>query len=251
MAKLTDRYSNENLINLATQNYDKTKKSTLPTEVVTLASRGKVYPKTNPLSSGKVEMRYMTAYDEDILTNASYIKEGIVLDKLLEALITSDININDIATVDKDGLIIHARIVSYGKMYPVLVSDPVTGKSLQREVDLSKISAIDFQLKSDDNGEFDYQINDDLTLKFCYAAADGEQTVSEALQKAITQVNKSRSTEEIKHFIQYEFLAADAKKFRSYIADNAPAMNYEYEFEGEDGGTFKARFQPGTDLFWF
>ena len=251
MAKLTDRYSNENLINLATEKYDNTKRSTLPTEIVTLASRGKVYPKTNPLSSGKVEMRYMTAYDEDILTNASYIKEGIVLDKLLEALITSDININDIATVDKDGLIIHARIVSYGKMYPVLVSDPVTGKSLQREVDLSKISAIDFQLESDDNGEFDYQINDDLTLKFCYAAADGEQTVSEALQKAITQVNKSRSAEEIKHFIQYEFLAVDAKKFRSYIADNAPAMNYEYEFEGEEGGTFKARFQPGTDLFWF
>jgi hypothetical protein len=71
------------------------------------------------------------------------------------------------------------------------------------------------------------------------------------LQKAITQVNKSRSAEEIKHFIQYEFLAVDAKKFRSYIADNAPAMNYEYEFEGEEGGTFKARFQPGTDLFWF
>lgn len=251
MAKLTDRYSNENLINLATQNYDKTKKSTLPTEVVTLASGGKVYPKTNPLSSGKVEMRYMTAYDEDILTNASYIKEGIVLDKLLEALIISDIDINNIASVDKDGLLIHARIVSYGKMYPVIVVDPKTGNSLEREVDLSKISAIDFQLESDDNGEFDYKINDDLTLKFQYAASSGEQTVSEALQKAITQVNKSRSAEEIKHFIQYEFLAADAKKFRSYIADNAPAMNYEYEFEGEEGGTFKARFQPGTDLFWF
>lgn len=251
MAKLTDRYSNENLINLATQNYDKTKKSTLPTEVVTLASGGKVYPKTNPLSSGKVEMRYMTAYDEDILTNASYIKEGIVLDKLLEALIISDIDINNIASVDKDGLLIHARIVSYGKMYPVIVVNPKTGKSLEREVDLSKISAIDFQLESDENGEFDYTINEDLTLKFQYAAITGEQTVSEALQKAITQVNKSRSAEEIKHFIQYEFLAVDAKKFRSYIADNAPAMNYEYEFEGEEGGTFKARFQPGTDLFWF
>ena len=251
MAKLTDRYSNENLINLATQKYDTTKKSTLPTEVVTLASGGKVYPKTNPLSSGKVEMRYMTAYDEDILTNASYIKEGIVLDKLLEALIISDININDIATVDKDGLIIHARIVSYGKMYPVLVIDPKTGNSLEHEVDLTKISAIDFKLKSDENGEFDYKISDDLKLKFKYAIADTEQTISGALLKAITQVNESRSIEDIEHFVKYEFLALDAKKFRSYIADNAPAMNYEYEFEGEDGGTFNARFQPGTDLFWF
>ena len=251
MAKLTDRYSNENLINLATDKYDKTKKSTLPSEIVTLASGGKVYSKSNPLSSGKVEMRYMTAYDEDILTNASYISEGVVLDKLLEALIISDIDINDIATVDKDGLIIHARIVSYGKMYPVVVTDPVSGKSLDREVNLSKISAVDFKLESDENGEFNYEINENLKLKFRYAVAENEQTISSALIKAITQVNKSRKTEDIEHFVKYEFLAADAKKFRNYISENAPKMNYEYEFEGEDGGTFIARFQPGTDLFWF
>ena len=251
MTKHTDRYSNENLINLATDKYDKTKKSTLPTEIVTLASGGKVYPKSHPLSSGKVEMRYMTAYDEDILTNASYISEGVVLDKLLEALITSDIDIKDIASVDKDGLIIHARIVSYGKMYPVLVTDPTSGKSLKREVNLSKISAVDFKLESDDNGEFDYQINEDIKLKFRYAVSENKETVSSALMKAITQINKSRKSSDIERFIKYEFLAADAKKFRTYIADNAPAMNYEYEFEGEDGGTFKARFQPGTDLFWF
>jgi len=196
MAKLTDRYSNENLINLATQNYDKTKKSTLPTEVVTLASGGKVYSKTNPLSSGKIEMRYMTAYDEDILTNASYIKEGIVLDKLLEALIISDININDIATVDKDGLIIHARIVSYGKMYPVLVVDPKTNNNLKREVDLSKLNSFNFKLEPDENGEFDYTINEDLKLKFQYTSTEIKGTVSEVLAKSITQINKSRKTED-------------------------------------------------------
>ena len=251
MAKLTDRYSNENLINLATDKYDKTKKSTLPSEIVTLASGGKVYPKSNPLSSGKVEMRYMTAYDEDILTNASYISEGVVLDKLLEALIISDIDINDIATVDKDGLIIHARIVSYGKMYPVLVTDPKTNNNLKREVDLSKMKSFDFKLEPDDNGEFDYTINEDFKLKFRYTTTEATGTVSEVLTKSITQINKSRKTEDIEHFVKYEFLAKDARKFRSYISENAPGMNYEYEFEGEDGGTFISRFQPGTDLFWF
>ena len=251
MAKLTDRYSNENLINLATDKYDKTKKSTLPSEIVTLASGGKVYPKSNPLSSGKVEMRYMTAYDEDILTNASYISEGVVLDKLLEALIISDIDINDIATVDKDGLIIHARIVSYGKMYPVLVTDPKTNNNLKREVDLSKMKSFDFKLDPDENGEFDYTINKDFKLKFRYTTTEATGTVSEVLTKSITQINESRKTEDIEHFVKYEFLAKDAKEFRSYISENAPGMNYEYEFEGEDGGTFISRFQPGTDLFWF
>ena len=54
-----------------------------PTEVITLPSKGKLYPPDNPLSGGTIEMRYMTAKHEDILTNESYIKSGVVIDKLL------------------------------------------------------------------------------------------------------------------------------------------------------------------------
>ena len=54
-----------------------------PTEIVELPSKGFIYPKDNPLSSGKVEVKYMTAREEDILTNQSYISKGTVLDKLL------------------------------------------------------------------------------------------------------------------------------------------------------------------------
>ena len=63
-----------------------------PTEVVELPSKGLLYPEENPLSSGKIEMKYMTAKEEDILTNQSYIQKGTVLDKLLQALIVSKIN---------------------------------------------------------------------------------------------------------------------------------------------------------------
>ena len=66
-----------------------------PTEMVELPSNGIVYPKENPLSSGKVEMKYMTAKEEDILTNQSYIQKGTVLDKLLEKLIVSECNYKD------------------------------------------------------------------------------------------------------------------------------------------------------------
>ena len=67
----------------------------MPTEVVELPSKGLLYPESNPLSSGKVEMKYMTAKEEDILTNQSYIKNGTVLDKLLQSLIVSKIDYND------------------------------------------------------------------------------------------------------------------------------------------------------------
>ena len=61
----------------------------MPTEIVELPSKGLLYPESNPLSSGKIEMKYMTAKEEDILTNQTYIKDGTVLDKLLKSLIVS------------------------------------------------------------------------------------------------------------------------------------------------------------------
>ena len=76
------------------------KKFKFPTETVDLPSKGLIYPKDNPLSSGKVEMKYMTAKEEDILTNQNYISNGTVLDKLVESLIVSDINLNDMVIGD-------------------------------------------------------------------------------------------------------------------------------------------------------
>ena len=73
----------------------------LPTEIVELPSKGLLYSENSELSSGKIEMKYMTAKEEDILTNQSYIKNGTVLDKLFKSLIVSKINFDDILVGDK------------------------------------------------------------------------------------------------------------------------------------------------------
>jgi hypothetical protein len=86
-----------------------------PTEEVELPSKGLLYPENNPLRSGKVEIKYMTAKEEDILSNASFIQKGIVLDKLLESVIVSKININDLVIGDKNAVLIATRILGYGK----------------------------------------------------------------------------------------------------------------------------------------
>ena len=75
--------------------------------------------------------------------------------------------------------------------------------------------------------------------------------ISELLSNIIQQVGNSRKQEDIDNFIRYEFLAGDSKKFRKYVTDNAPGFNFQYEFEGDNGGTFTAGFQVGPDLFWF
>ena len=58
-----------------------------PSEVIDLPSEGKIYPEDSPLRDGKVEIKYMTAREEDILTSQNLIKKGIVIDRLLDSLI--------------------------------------------------------------------------------------------------------------------------------------------------------------------
>jgi len=252
MSKLTDRVDNQNIINLARQNFENKQRSKLPTVIVNLASQGKIYPETHPLSSGKLEMRYMTAYDEDVLTNASYIREGVVFDKLLETIIVTDIDVADISPVDKDGLLIHARILAYGAEYPVTVSDPETMNVLKRIVSLDKLQNKPFDLVSDKNGEFDYQVNEKTHIKFTWVkdTSDSDK-ISDTLKLAIREVNGDRKSATIEDFVRYEFMAIDAKKFRKYMLNNMPGLDMTFEFEGETGGTFKASFLVGTDLFWF
>lgn len=249
---VTNRVTDKNLIELAKQQYENKQRSVVPSVMVPLPSNGQVYPETSPLRKGVVEMRYMTAYDEDILTNASYIREGVLFDKLLEAIIVTDIDIQDIASVDRDGLIIYARILSYGAEYPVAVTEPKTNKQLNQTIDLSKIQPKPFKLIADANGEFSYETKSGHEIKFTYLAKFANiKTVTEFLKATIMQVNGSRSHADIEQFIRYDFLAAESREFREYVAKNAPGMNFEYEFQGEAGGTFTAGFSLGSDLFWF
>jgi hypothetical protein len=257
MSKMTDRLDNSNIVNLVRQNYEAKQKLRIPPVLVKLPSNGLIYPESSPLRSGTIEMRHMTAYDEDILTNTSYIKENIVFEKLLDALImTPGIGIDDVAQNDRDILIIHARIMAYGSKYPVTVTKPNTNITLSRDIDLSKLVSKPFTLSSDENGEFVYSFNDLqsnnlVELKFRYLVTEPYETISDYLNLIITEVNGNRDPEYILEYIQYQFLAGDAKTFRKYVADNAPGLDTMYEFEDDNGGIFQSTFRFDIDLFWF
>ena len=261
MTQVTNRLSKQDIISIAKRDYETAQRSMLPSEIVNLPSKGQLYAETSPLRSGQLEMRYMTAYDEDILTNASYLKAGVVLDKLLDSLIvTPGITIADIAQVDRDALLIQARILSYGAEYPVTVTDPATGNSLNKMVNLTQLTHKPFDLQSDENGEFSYRVeilSQTYDIKFAFLSIEqtkkisDNNTISDLLKNMIRQIDDSRDVNIIDSFIRYKFLAGEAKKFRTHVFDNMPGINLECEFEGEDGSTFTAGFQLGSDIFWF
>ena len=125
-----------------------------PTEVVDLPSQGLLYPKDSPLSSGTIEIKYMTAREEDILTSANLIKKGIVIDKLLEALIVDkSIKLDDMLLGDKNAILIASRILAYGKDYEV----EVDGKEVVVDLTTLKEKKLDEKIVVNGANEFDFE----------------------------------------------------------------------------------------------
>ena len=98
-------------------------------EIIELPSKGKLYPEGHPCSDGKIEVKYMTAKEEDILTSANLVKKGIVIDRLLDSLIlTPNVRGDDLLIGDKNALMVAARILAYGPEYACELTDPDTGE---------------------------------------------------------------------------------------------------------------------------
>ena len=256
MTKVTDRLSDSALVAIAKQQYEQKQKSKMPTNIVHLTSKGLVYPESHPLRAGYVNMRSMSAYDEDIITNESLIKDGTAFDVLLAELIVDDINILDIADCDKDGLIINARILGYGSSYPSQVIDPKANKLIDVDINLSELATTEFKLTPDSLGEFLYTVEETgISFKFKFkngkSKLDESKPSSSLLFNTITEVNGDRSLAAIENFIKYEFSPKHSREFRKFYAENSPRIITEVTIEGESGDTFSAGFRLGTDLFWF
>jgi hypothetical protein len=221
----------------------------LPTETVELPSKGIIYPKDNPLSSGKVEMKYMTAKEEDILTNQNYIKNGTVLDKLLTSLIVSEINYNDLITGDKNALLIAARVLGYGKDYSFKYIDD-GGNSIEANVDLSEledkplalselnqegVNEFNFSLPHSGN-EITYKllthsdeksIDKEITgLKKVTGGAAPEATTR--LKYLITSIGGDREKKTIREFVDKYMLARDSRALREEYRRVAPDVELTY-----------------------
>ena len=110
-----------------------------PTEIVELPSKGLLYPEGHPLAAGKIEMKYMTAREEDILTNQNYIKSGIVIDKLLQSMIITKFEYKDLLVGDKDAIMLAARILGYGKDYSFSYYSDYSDSEEKLTIDLTQL----------------------------------------------------------------------------------------------------------------
>ena len=235
----------------------------LPTEQVELPSKGLLYSEDNPLSSGKVEIKYMTAKEEDILTNQSYIKKGIVLDKLLQSLIVDkNIKYDDLIVGDKNALLIAARILGYGSTYEFEYEGE------KQTVDLSTLEnkPFDESVITKGKNEFDYELPKTGT-KISFKILDGrdERSIERELQ-GLKKINKDASPElstrlkyiitaiegnpdkkGVREFVDNFLLAQDSRALRNYIKLVQPDVDLTFF---PDGSSYDVTIPIGLSFFW-
>tara|TARA_R110002051_G_scaffold239817_1_gene300445 strand:+ start:66 stop:794 length:729 start_codon:yes stop_codon:yes gene_type:complete len=213
-----------------------------PTELVDLPSKGKIYPKDHPLSSGKVEMKYMTAREEDILTNQNYIEKGIVLDKLLESLTMHKFNVKDVHTGDKNAIFIAARILGYGSEYKF------TYLTKEYTIDLSKINNKPFDIESlSDKGygtfkmpsnetiiEYKHLTEKDIeditqeVLGISKLSKGAAPEITTKLKHQIMSINGDGDKNEIRNYVDNFLLARDSRALRNHVKEVGPDVDLSY-----------------------
>jgi hypothetical protein len=241
----------------------------IPTETVTLPSKGLLYPESSPLAKGELEMKYMTAKEEDILTNTNFIRQGTVIDKLLQALIVTPIDYNEILVGDKNAILVAARVLGYGKDYTFKYYDG--GIEKEATIDLSKLEdkSLNESLYTKGINEFSFTLpKSGNTVTFKLLTHGDEQKIDaeiKGLQKVnpnsstdvttrlkhvITSIEGKREQKDIRDFVDNYLLAPDARALREYYNQVSPDINLVYIPE-DDSYTGEGIAIPiSLNFFW-
>ena len=213
---------------------------TVPTEMVDLPSKGFFYKEGHPLHGlDSIEIRHMTAKDEDIITNKSFIKKGIVLDRLLESVIVDKtVSPRDLLVCDKSALLVATRIHAYGEAYEVKIPCISCGTTSEYEFDLEEATKVnDFEttastldnLQLTEQGTFRIKLPK-TKVEIEYRPLDGTD------EKKLAETNSMRAknnlpelgiTDQIKMFV----VSVNGEEDRAAVSqfvDNMPAADSLY-----------------------
>ena len=241
-----------------------------PTEVIDLPSKGLIYPETSPLSSGTIELKYMSAKEEDILTNQNFIEKGIVIDKLLQSMIVSKIDYNELILGDKNAILVAARILGYGSDYQVQIKDKY-GKELEANIDLSSLEnkPLDESLFEKGKNAFDFILpQSKVTVTFKLLTHNDEDAIEKeikGLKKAfpnesfdittrlkhtITAINGDSSDEKIRYFVD-NMMLRDSRALRKYITEISPDLDMNFSYEDSKGDVVEGVSVPmNINFLW-
>jgi hypothetical protein len=238
-----------------------------PTEVIDLPSEGKLYPKDSPLHGGKLELKYMTAREEDILTSQNLIKKGLVIEKLLEALIvTEGVRPDDLVLGDRNAIMVAARILAYGPEYETEIIDPVTEEKTTHIFNLADcpFKKLSSDVKSNEfkvtlpickkeikfkilTGKEDKKIDAEIKSRK-KLGSDVSPELTTRLKHTIIEVDGSTDTFDINNFVD-TLLSRDSLFLRREIQKVVPDIELKQTVE-IGGETVEVDIPLSVNFFW-
>lgn len=247
-------------------------KRDFPTELIELPSKGLLYPKDHPLAGGTLEIKYMTAKEEDILSTESYIKQGVVLDRLCESIIvTKGVKYGDLLIGDKNALLFAARSLGYGPNYQTTV-ETEDGIEIPITINLDEIKhkEIDETLITPHENRFKFELpKSKKIIEFKLLTVQDQKDIDNILKgikklgpmatasnlttrlkKMILSVDGNSDPGTISQAID-NMLAIDSRAFREYLLKIQPDVDLEVDVEDPNTGEFfRSNFTIGVDLFY-
>ena len=226
----------------------------VPTEFVELPSRGRFYPDEHPLHGQEtVEIKFMTAKEEDILASTPLIKKGLVLDRLLENILVLDIDPRDLLIGDRAAIMVAARISSYGRSYETELTCPTCSAKKSFLYDLTNMKLVGRCFDERFMSENSVEVNDEVKLfiielpltkvkmglrlldshnekEFSDTALKNEDSkVTSLLSAFVESIDGSFDRSEIEGFIQ-NMPARDAKYIREIYSSLVPNIELKDTF---------------------
>ena len=211
------------------------RRNTSSTEMVELPSGGKFYPPGHALhGKDSVEIRFMTARDEDTLTSPTLLKKGLALDKFIQnILVDQSINIDDLIISDKSAIMIAARITGYGPEYEVRVTCKDCDSEVDHEFDLSdygkyfvkeQSAGTPFEVQNDGTFSATLPMSGKTVNLKLLTSRDESRIEKQAELKAKNKLTESTTTDLLKSIV----CAVDGQADKNVIAEeieNLPARD--------------------------
>lgn len=247
--------------------------SKFPTETINLPSKGWFYPPENPLSSGTLELKMMTAKEEDILTSRNLIQKNIVLDKLLESvIINKSINPDDMLVCDRNAAFFAIRRLAYGDQYEATVTCGRCGKETAFSIDLGKMDNKPFDFEAYPKGEnnFSFELpytkkvvtykllskKDEIAIEqeltgMAKISKEFTREITTRLSHMITSVGGNSERVVIRKFVNDELPSKDSLALRTHIRKTMPDLDTTFTFTCSSCGTERVEETPmGINFFW-
>lgn len=284
-------------------------------DVIPLPSKGQCYKH----KKSRIPVAYLTGSDENIIASPNMYRDGKLIDIILKRkVLDKTIDVDELVAGDRDAITLWLRATAYGNEFPITATNPATGKQYDTTVDLAKFEYNKFDLKSDEDGLFEYKVGKNV-IKFKFLTRNDEnelretlmnqisdsekvsilrdavsikeslarvnvtdeeranlnedideireiigesvnenedtdiypKTVTEQMIKHTVSVNGNTDKEYIRNFIE-NMRAGDARKYRDYIVDNRPGVDFNIRInvpKSDGGGSFTTFLRLDDSIF--